>query len=97
MYSIDDIIGQEDNDSTLGLTEGNISQVKIYPNPTSDAVEISLPKSIELKKVAISNLLGQTLLSTKSSTINVSSLSQGTYFAEITTNKGRTVKKVIVK
>ncbi|SDB29946.1 Por secretion system C-terminal sorting domain-containing protein [Flavobacteriaceae bacterium MAR_2010_188] len=97
VYSIDGIVGQEDNDSTLGLIEDNISQVKIYPNPTSDVVETLLPKSIELKKVAISNLLGQTLLSTTSSTIDVSSLSQGTYFAEITTNKGRTVKKVIVK
>lgn len=74
-----------------------MSHSVIYPNPASEIVNISLEENINLVKINIYNTLGQLLKTDKNSNINVSSLSSGTYFFEIITDKGKATKTVIVK
>jgi hypothetical protein len=69
----------------------------IYPNPTSNIVNINLNENLELRKVNIYNTLGQLIKTEKSNIISVGSLSHGTYYFEIITDKGKGTKTVLIK
>lgn len=73
-----------------------MSQFLVYPNPTSEIVNISLGESIVLEKVNIYNTLGQLIKTEKSNTISVNALSKGIYYFEIITDKGKATKTVLV-
>src|SRR5690554_2181400 len=74
-----------------------LENFNIYPNPTSGILNINLENNLTLEKVTVYNNSGQIVKTTQKSTIDVSSLSSGVYFVEITTNQGIATKKVIVK
>lgn len=74
-----------------------LSNFSIYPNPVSDIVNISLSENLELEKVNVYNTLGQLVKTEKSNAISVNSLSYGTYYFEIITDKGKGTKTVLVK
>ncbi len=69
----------------------------IYPNPTSDILNVSLENNLVLEQVTIYNNLGQVVKKATENVINVSQFSKGLYFVEVTTNQGKETKKVIVK
>ncbi|CAD0003774.1 MULTISPECIES: T9SS type A sorting domain-containing protein [Flavobacterium] len=69
----------------------------IYPNPASEVVNINLSEILTLEKVNIYNTLGQLVKTEKSNAVSVSSLSNGTYYFEIITDKGKGTKTVLVK
>lgn len=83
-----------------GLEENQIqNNISLYPNPTKERVYINT--SIPIKKITISNLLGQEIkkynnLETTSS-INISGLNEGVYFVKIYTEKVVLSKKIVVK
>jgi len=68
----------------------------IYPNPTSDILNINLENNLVLDHVTIYNNLGQVVKTVTENVINVSQLAKGLYFVEVTTNQGKATKKVIV-
>ncbi|MGE8340584.1 MAG: T9SS type A sorting domain-containing protein [Flavobacterium sp.] len=68
----------------------------IYPNPVSEVVNIILKEDLKLEKVNIYNTLGQLVKTEKNKVINVNSLSNGTYFFEIVTDKGKATKKILI-
>ena len=68
----------------------------IYPNPTSDILNISLENNLVLEEVTIYNNLGQVVKKASESVIDVSQLAKGLYFVEVTTNQGKATKKVVV-
>ncbi|RUT70625.1 T9SS C-terminal target domain-containing protein [Flavobacterium cupreum] len=68
----------------------------LYPNPTSELVNITLNENLELQKVNIYNTLGQLIKTEKSNTISVNALSKGVYYFEIITDKGKATKTVLV-
>jgi len=79
-------------------TEENIEvQFKLYPNPSSEKIHIDLQQNAILEKVNIYNTVGQLINTMKDTIIDVSDLSQGTYFVEIITNTGRVSKKLIIE
>ena len=83
----------------LGLENNSISNLYIYPNPVSNGkLFISSSSNLE-KEVVIYTTLGQQVLQDKtaSEAINVSALSQGTYFVKITEAGLTTTKKLIIK
>lgn len=85
--------------ATLGLVNNSVSNLTLYPNPVSDGkLFISSSSNLE-KEVAIYTTLGQQVLQDKtvSEAINVSNLSQGTYFVKITEAGLTTTKKLIIK
>jgi len=85
--------------ATLGLINDSISNMTIYPNPVSNG-KLFLSSSSNLEKeITIYTTLGQQVLQDKTLTeaINVSTLSQGTYFVKITEAGLTTTKKLIIK
>ncbi|MET0760261.1 MAG: M1 family aminopeptidase [Flavobacterium sp.] len=88
----------KNNTTTLGTENFALAQsIKIYPNPTSDILNIGLPASMNLEKVRIYNNLGQTIIENTSTIVPVSSLSSGVHFVEIVTSDGTFHKKFIKK
>ncbi|RRA96249.1 T9SS type A sorting domain-containing protein [Paenimyroides viscosum] len=69
----------------------------IYPNPTSDILNISLENNLVLEHVTIYNNLGQVVKTATENVIDVSHLAKGLYFVEVTTNQGKATKKVVVQ
>jgi surface protein len=92
--------------SNLELVNPNLSitntnwlnqEIQIYPNPTSDYINISFPNQIEITTVSIYNALGQLVFDTnKFENIYISELSAGLYYLSIDTNKG-VVKKTMIR
>src|SRR5690554_1082213 len=74
-----------------------LENFNIYPNPTSEVLNIKLENNLTLEKVTIYNNLGQIVKTAQQNTVDVSALSKGIYFVEVTTNQGKAVKKVIVR
>ncbi len=74
-----------------------LNNFSIYPNPTSDILNITLENNLTLEKVNIYNTLGQIIKSEKSKTIEVTSLAKGNYFVEVITNQGKATKTIIIE
>jgi len=92
------------NNRTIGIasTEVKNSSIKIYPNPASNVLTVDLQMmSGEQAVIAIKNMLGQTIYSSKTNqtvnTIKVDELSAGVYFIEVTVNTHTETKKVVIE
>jgi len=92
------------NNRTIGIasTEAKNSSIKIYPNPASNVLTVDLQMmSGEQAVIAIKNMLGQTIYSSKTNqtvnTIKVDELSAGVYFIEVTVNTHTETKKVVIE
>lgn len=83
------------DNSTLSTTALNKDLYSIYPNPVKDIMTINLSNNNILKNVAISNIFGQTILSSNLKNINMSKLSTGIYILKIETEKGIATEKII--
>ena len=64
---------------TTGITNISNDAISIYPNPASQ--EITITGSFQ--SLSIVNTLGQTIINSSSSTVDVSSLQSGLYFIQI--------------
>ncbi len=74
--------------------------IKIYPNPLANGQNITIETSELIENLSIFSVLGQKLYSEKENSQKISlnvELNKGIYLFEIQTNKGKTVKKVIIK
>lgn len=80
--------------STDKFTKVNFT---IYPNPATELLNIEFQDDIILENVTIYNNLGQKIKTAKQNTVDISTLSKGLYFVEVTTNRGKASKKVIVE
>jgi hypothetical protein len=83
--------------ATLSLNENKLFSLSIYPNPAKTQFTIQLDPSVQLEKVSIYNTLGQVVLTSEEHIVNTSTLSSGSYIVEITTNKGKSSKKLIIE
>lgn len=83
--------------TTLGNGEFNnqISDVTIYPNPTTGILNFNSKSQIQ--NVALFDLSGRKISEFKSSQINISSLPKGVYLIKILTKDGKTTTKKVVK
>ncbi|MGO1728449.1 MAG: T9SS type A sorting domain-containing protein [Flavobacteriaceae bacterium] len=72
--------------------------VSVYPNPTSDFVQLNLPSDIEISSVQLFDLLGQKIaVEINNQKIDLSSYTDGVYMLNIKTNQGELTKKIIKK
>ena len=74
-----------------------LENFNIYPNPTTDILNIELKENLTLEKVLIYNTSGQLVKETSEKIINVSGFAKGIYNVQVLTNHGKATKKVIVK
>lgn len=80
--------------STLDF-EVALNDTKIYPNPTSETLNIL--SKIEIKTVEVYNLLGSRIIKTQSNAINVSALENGVYLIKITGSTNQQITKRFIK
>lgn len=91
-------IVSNNNNTVLGTESFEVlNEISVYPSPTIGDVHIQMPTSLTLENVNIYNALGQKILETKLSNINISNLSTGILLLEITTDQGTILKKIIKK
>lgn len=87
---------------TVGVEEGGLADVSVYPNPASDVLFVNIPNSIEgtisidLIDVA-GNLIEASTMTAGNQTIDVSQLSKGVYVLQLTTETSRLTKQIVVK
>ncbi len=79
----------------LNSNEYVLQNFSIFPNPTSDILNINLNENLKLLKVSIYNSLGQFIKSDTKQDINMSELQTATYYVEVVTDKGKATKTVI--
>lgn len=82
----------------LGTKPFEAISYSVYPNPAQDIVSIELPANTTLSETAIYNIAGQKVIHAEGNqTINVSSLSAGTYFLKGLTTDGTSFTKKLIK
>jgi hypothetical protein len=86
-----------DLSAVLSTDSFNIELSRVYPNPATTEIQITLKNNLQLLKVNVYNQLGQFIKESKTNIVNVSDLSKGIYLVEIETNQGKGTKKVIIE
>lgn len=75
------------------------SYFTLYPNPAKDILNFEIKNEIGVKSVSVYNTLGQIVIAITNvdnlKNIDVSSLTAGSYFVKVYTNKGSAVSKFI--
>ncbi len=70
----------------------------LYPNPTSDVLNISSKNGLNTSEIRIADMTGKVVRTQKNATtINVSDLASGTYLIDIVTKEGKASSKFIKK
>ena len=87
-FSISDVTGIE----TTGSPNPNVT---VFPNPSSGVITVQLENNPHLKNIILKNYMGQIILSTTAVKIDLSQLKPGIYFAEVITDEGKCVCRVI--
>src|SRR5690606_39199446 len=71
------------NLKTSSINKFVLENFNIFPNPTSDILNIRLENNLTLEKVTVYNNSGQIVKTSEQNTIDVSTLSSGIYFVEV--------------
>lgn len=87
---------------TVGIEEGELMDANIYPNPTLDILNISIPATvkgtIELRLMDVAGTLVQsTTVVAGVNQMTVSGLATGVYMLEMNTDKGLFSRRVILQ
>lgn len=81
---------------TLAVGDNLAEMVSVYPNPTSDILNINLPSSVEVKTSSLVDMLGRTAnVALSNGQMNLSGLSAGVYFLQLDTNLGSYTQKIV--
>lgn len=104
---LDEVLQSVDTPETLVLTtdcmcqplavvaQTPIDAVAIYPNPATDTLTIHVNAEMTIQTILIFNRLGQKIIDTTLTTIDVSQLPAGTYFLKLITQNGQKTQKFI--
>jgi hypothetical protein len=88
--------GNQDVESTLADLDGQeIKKMTLFPNPTSDILNIQTEAAIET--VEIFNLQGQRILTSQQKQINVSQLQAGAYLIRIQDSNNNVISQKFIK
>ncbi|EKT3963929.1 T9SS type A sorting domain-containing protein, partial [Flavobacterium psychrophilum] len=92
------------SNAVLNTEENSFDTVSIYPNPSKDIFNISLPFSNEEYSITIYNILGQLVLkdsfsgsNTNQNTINLSGKEKGIYYVKVESKSKKIIIKKIIK
>jgi hypothetical protein len=80
----------------LGVTDQKMNAVNVFPNPVSDELFIT-SEGMVIEKIIVYSMSGQTVLTSENiaGSIDVSSLSEGLYFIEVSSSEGKSVQKFV--
>lgn len=80
-----------------GVKESNATEsVKVFPVPSKDKITLVLPENLDKVQIRLKNAVGQTVLQTQSTDIDVSGIQNGIYLLNITTDGYEVNKKIII-
>ena len=75
---------------------GQTDNLKIYPNPAKNKIAVQVPTEQSNFRVQLTNTLGQIVMQTSASTIDISPLQNGLYFASVTNGSEILFKKFVI-
>ncbi len=86
------------NEFPLSTPDFTLNNVSIYPNPVTSTLFIS-SENIAIEKFVVFSIFGEKVLDVNNSnnTLDVSPLSEGMYFLEISSPEGKVIQKFIKK
>lgn len=91
-----DYLRLEASGATLSVgTFEKSDAVKVYPNPTNNRVNLTLPDSSVLEKIMVYNNLGQLMFVETKNAVSLEKLDSGNYYFLIITATGNYVKKIV--
>ena len=82
-------------DVNLAVNTFGTSNFSVYPNPTSNVWNFVSAKGTAIDAIQIMDVLGKVVVNTKGTSVNASQLTNGVYFAKITSNNAVQTVKVI--
>jgi len=82
---------------TSGIVKAKTDELTIFPNPFSDAINLFLPSSKELKSARLVSLQGSIIkeFNGNQTVLNCADISTGTYILQVLTSNGIYRKKII--
>ncbi len=103
-FAVDDIT--LDDGTPTDVSEQSLNRFNIFPNPTTDKIKISFYAAVAGNySIEFFNAIGQSVLKEKmenfsgdfSKTYDLSVLGKGVYLVNLTSAKGREVRKIVVE
>ncbi|MFN5325043.1 MAG: T9SS type A sorting domain-containing protein, partial [Bacteroidota bacterium] len=100
-YSINPSTVQVPYGSTAGLSEGGMSDVRIYPNPANEYVQVQMGKEVMVREIRVVDQTGRVAISKsinkaiRTSQVEISKLETGVYTIQIITNNAQFNQKVV--
>lgn len=87
------------SEKILSTKENELSKVKIYPNPSADIVNVSIPENIKVYESGLFDMTGKMInnIHLIDNTLNISFLPKGIYMLKIETSKGVLTRKIVRK
>ncbi|WP_298156118.1 M1 family aminopeptidase [Flavobacterium sp.] len=86
------------NQVALGMKDFGTAAVQLYPNPAENILKLEVPEGTTITGTDFYNTVGQKVKSTEGDTNwDVSGLSSGVYFIQITTNSGNKTIRFVKK
>ena len=79
------------------LNELSNELIQLYPNPTTDIINIKIPNELELKSVALMDQAGKIIRVMTNDVIHISDLQNGIYWLRINLISGQSIQKMITK
>ena len=75
--------------------------ISVYPNPSNGMVNFKFAMNIKINSIVIQNVLGEEIVRTEDIqndilSLDLSSFPKGIYFATLDTDKGRSIKKILL-
>lgn len=97
----DDDDDDDEDEGSVGISTNDINKLAIYPNPAQDQFTVSLPSIDGNASVSIIDNLGKVVyttgLNSTTELIDISSLSNGVYFVNVTNGTEKLTQKLIVR
>lgn len=87
--------GASYNFQSLGVNAFSTSNFSVYPNPTTNVWNFVSANGTAIDAIQIMDVLGKVVMNTKGTSVNASQLTNGVYFAKITSNNAVQTVKVV--
>lgn len=101
IYFYRDLWTSYNNDCTVGIEENTLSNLSLYPNPTTRTINIDLGELKTGVKATLTNSLGQVILTQQFESTDIINLDigapTGIYFLQIETTEGETKTLKVLK
>lgn len=81
----------------LGINEQELEKIKLYPNPTSDFINLQLPGNESLKEITIYNIIGKEVSTQYTNKVDLRFLPTGTYILKVSLVDGQSLMRKVIK